>query len=174
VDFLDAGPPPVYLGFGSVMTGPKAAARLSELALAALRAAGVRGVIQAGWANLDARADDVLTIGEVPHEWLFPKMAAVVHACGAGTTAAGLRAGVPAVAVPVAGDQPFWARRLHDLGVSSATVPYGRLNADRLAAAVRAAVNEPIYRQSAQDVAGRLASEDGAGAVVKAVDQILA
>ncbi|GAA1712752.1 glycosyltransferase [Fodinicola feengrottensis] len=173
VDFLDAGPPPVFLGFGSVMTGPKAAARLSELALAALRAAGVRGVIQAGWANLDVRSDDVITIGDVPHEWLFPRMAAVVHACGAGTTAAGLRAGVPAVGVPVAGDQPFWAYRLRELGVSPATVPYWRLTAGRLAAAVQAAVKDPAYGRAAREIASHLAEEDGAGAVVKAVEQAL-
>jgi UDP:flavonoid glycosyltransferase YjiC (YdhE family) len=91
---------------------------------------------------VDARSDDVLTIGEVPHEWLFPKMAAVVHACGAGTTAAGLRAGVPAIGVPVAGDQPFWARTLRSLGVSPATVPYWRLKTDRLATAVLKATEQ--------------------------------
>lgn len=135
VEFLDAGPPPVYLGFGSFMTSAKTSTRLSGIALRALRTAGVRGVIQAGRANLDVSAPDVLTIGETPHAWLFPRMAAVVHACGAGTTAAGLGAGTPAVGVPVAGDQPFWARKLHELGVAPGGVPYWRLTADRLAAA---------------------------------------
>lgn len=68
------------------------------------------GIVQSGWAGLDGgEADDrILTIGEVPHEWLFPHMAALVHHCGAGTTAAGLRAGVPTVGLPVLADQPFW------------------------------------------------------------------
>lgn len=153
VNFLDAGPPPVFLGFGSLMTSDKTAARLSGLALAALRTAGVRGIVQAGWANLDASGDDVLTIGEVPHDWLFPKTAAVVHACGAGTTAAGLRAGVPAVAVPVHGEQLFWARRLHDLGASAATVPYWKLNAERLADAIHTALTDTTPRENASHLA---------------------
>ena len=172
VDFLDAGPPPVFLGFGSVMAGDKTSRRLSALAVEALREAGVRGVVQAGWANLVASSDDVLTIGEVPHEWLFPRMAAVVHACGAGTTAAGLRAGVPAVGVPFAGDQFFWARRLRDFGISSATVPFFRLNAERLAAAIRAAVGDGGYRDRAWELATLVGKDDGAGAVVKAVEKL--
>lgn len=64
------------------------------------------GVVQTGWAGLDARDDAVLTIGDAPHDWLFPRMAAVVHHMGAGTTGAGLRAGVPAVGLPAFGDAP--------------------------------------------------------------------
>ncbi|HEX3778351.1 MAG TPA: glycosyltransferase [Pseudonocardiaceae bacterium] len=173
VDFLAAGPPPVFLGFGSFMTSEKTAARLSEHALTALRAAGVRGVVQAGWANLQASGDDVLTIGEAPHEWLFPRMAAVVHACGAGTTAAGLRAGVPAIGVPVAGDQAFWARRLRELGVSTATVSYWRVNAERLTAAIRDTVSNPALKTNAEELAARMAKEDGAAAVVDAVENLL-
>jgi sterol 3beta-glucosyltransferase len=170
VDFLSAGPPPVFVGFGSLASGE--GVRLSALVRDALRRAGVRGVIQAGWARLSTSDDDIVTIGELPHDWLFPRMAAVVHHAGAGTTAAGLRAGVPAVPVPVAGDQPFWASRLDALGVTPGAVPYQRLTVDRLAAAIRAAVSQPAYRRRAEALATRITGEDGAGRVLSTVEEI--
>ncbi|MER7398012.1 glycosyltransferase, partial [Streptomyces sp. NPDC000151] len=96
-DFLAAGPPPVFVGFGSMAAGE--GARLGELTVRALRRAGVRGILQAGWAGLTAgeQADGILAVGDLPHALLFPRTAAVVHHCGAGTAAAGLRAGVPTV-----------------------------------------------------------------------------
>jgi UDP:flavonoid glycosyltransferase YjiC (YdhE family) len=167
VEFLAAGPPPVYLGFGSMAGGY--GRRLSSLAADALRTAGVRGVVQSGWAELSVTGPDMITIGAVPHDWLFPRMAAVVHHAGAGTTAAGLRAGVPAVPVPMIADQAFWAARLTGLGVAPDAIPAGRLTAQRLAGAIVAAVGSPAYRERAGRVAARLAAEDGAGAVAAAV-----
>lgn len=167
VDFLDAGPPPVCVGLGSMVAGDPE--RLVEIAMTAFHAAGVRGVIQTGWSGLTAVGDDVLTVAHVPHDWLFPRMAAVVHAAGAGTTAAGLRAGVPAVPVPAQLDQPFWAARLSALGVTPGPVPFRHLTAKRLAEAVRRAVDDPAYRLRARHVADRIAGEDGAGKVVAAI-----
>lgn len=107
-------------GFGSMAAGH--GERLSGIAVRALRAAGLRGILQSGSAGLAAEGDDdVLTVGDVPHALLFPRTAAVVHHAGAGTAAAGLRAGVPAVPVPVTADQPFWALRLAALGAASRT-----------------------------------------------------
>lgn len=168
LDFLDAGPPPVYVGFGSMPVADPA--RLAELVGRALREAGVRAVVHAGWAGLSPSGDDVLPVGQVPHHWLFPRVSAVVHHCGAGTTAAGLRAGVPAVAVPFLADQPFWAGRLAALGVSPEPVPFRRLTAGRLAAALRTVTTGPGHRARAAHLAGLLAGEDGAGAVVRALD----
>jgi UDP:flavonoid glycosyltransferase YjiC (YdhE family) len=105
-------------------------------------------VIQAGWANLGsalAAAADVLVIGEAPHDWLFSKMAAVVHHAGAGTTAAGLRTGVPTVSVPMITDQPFWASRVTSLGVGPKAVPYKSLSAGSLGAAIHDAVTRGSY-----------------------------
>ncbi|MCS3779853.1 glycosyltransferase [Tsukamurella ocularis] len=109
--FLADGPPPVLIGLGSLMVPAAERDRLSAVFDEALSRAGVRGIVQAGGAGLRApdRAD-VLNIGAAPYSWLFPRLAAVVHSCGAGTTASALRAGVPAVPLPSPGaDQFFWA-----------------------------------------------------------------
>ncbi|MCG6497782.1 glycosyltransferase [Kitasatospora sp. A2-31] len=169
-DFLRAGPPPVFIGFGSMAAG--AGERLGELAVRALHRAGVRGVLQSGWARLSADGDDVLTVGELPHALLLPRTAAAVHHCGAGTTAAALRAGVPAVPVPVMADQPFWASRLTALGAATAPVPFAELTADRLAAALRRAVRDDALRTRARATARAMAAEDGAARVVEAVARI--
>ena len=170
LDFLAAGPPPVYVGFGSMPAVDRDA--LSALVVAALRQAGVRAVVHRGWAGLTAAGDDVLTVDEVPHEWLFPRMAAVVHHAGAGTTGAGLRAGVPAVPVPFMVDQPFWARRLERLGVTPGAIPFRRLTAARLAAALTEVTGNPGYRARGEAVAARLAREDGAAGVLRVLAQL--
>ncbi|MFF0559421.1 glycosyltransferase [Streptomyces sp. NPDC004266] len=164
VDFLQAGPPPVFIGFGSMAAGR--GERLSELVAAAVRRAGVRAVVQAGWAELDGYGDDVLAVGDVPHDWLFPRTAAVVHHAGAGTTGAGLRAGVPAVPVPFLYDQPFWSARLHALGVAPRPVPFDALTAEALGDAITACLSEPSHRRRAAELAHGIAAEDGAAALL--------
>ncbi|MFF2509013.1 glycosyltransferase [Streptomyces sp. NPDC058067] len=166
-DFLAAGPPPVLIGFGSMMPGDPE--QLGQIAAQALRRAGLRGVVQSGWAGLSVVDDDVITVGQVPHGWLMPQTAAVVHHAGAGTTAAGLRAGVPAVPVPVMTDQPWWAARLVELGVSAEALPCAELTAPRLADALTRAVQDRDLARNATAAAARLAREDGAGAVARAV-----
>ncbi|MER6394941.1 glycosyltransferase [Kitasatospora sp. NPDC001603] len=167
-DFLQAGPPPVFIGFGSMAPGH--GERLSDLVAAAVKRAGVRAVVQAGWADLGGGGDDVLAIGDVPHDWLFPRTAAVVHHAGAGTTGAGLRAGVPAVPVPVMADQPFWADRLHRLGVAPLVLPFEELSAEALGTAITACTTEPVHRSRAAELARRIATEDGAAAVLAHID----
>jgi len=162
--FLANGPRPVFVGFGSMAPGQ--GERLGSIVSAAVRRAGVRAVVQAGWSNLVAGGEHVLGIGEAPHAWLFPRMAAVVHHAGAGTTAAGLRAGVPAVAVPVLADQPFWARRLHGLGVSPAPIPMPALTAESLAAALRQAMSNPHHAARAQALSARIGAEDGVAPIL--------
>lgn len=170
--FLEAGPPPVFVGFGSAVPGD--ADHISGIVIPALRQAGRRGVIQAGWAGLSTgdAGDDMITIGDVPHEWLFPRTAAVVHAGGAGTTAAGLRAGVPAVPVPVTGDGPFWSSRLTRLGVSPGSIKFKKLTTGTLAHAVREAVTNPAYAARAKELADRIATEDGTGGVLATVAEL--
>ncbi|SDM58312.1 glycosyltransferase [Allokutzneria albata] len=167
VDFLDAGPAPVFVGFGSMSPGK--GEPLSELVLEALPP-GTRAVFQTGWAGLSAHGDDVLTVDHVPHDWLFPRMAAVVHHGGAGTTGAGLRAGVPTVSVPVLGDQPFWSRRLEKIGTSPGWIPAAELTTAGLGKLVRRAVAEPYYRKKAKQIAESVNSEDAFGHVAKALE----
>ncbi|WP_367326059.1 glycosyltransferase [Streptomyces sp. HUAS ZL42] len=169
-DFLDAGPAPVFVGLGSAtVPDPQ---RLSAEIVRALRRAGLRGVIQRGWGGLEAVGDDMLTVDEVPHSVLFPRMAAVVHHCGAGTTAAGVRAGVPAVPVPIQFDEGFWAARLVTLGVAPEAVPLRRLTTDRLATALTRVTREPAYRERARDLGARVREEDGVAPVVEAVGRL--
>lgn len=174
VKFLDAGPPPVAIGFGSTVNSRAAAEKMSAVVTQAVRIAGTRAVIQAGWSGLDPHGEDVLVIGDVPHDWLFPRASAVVHHCGTGTTAAGLRAGVPTIAVPAGfGDQPFWARRLFELGVSPPPLRQNRLNPGELGAAIRTALSNNTFRDSANSLAMRISTEDGAGKVVSTVERAL-
>lgn len=164
--FLDDGPPPVYAGFGS-MTGPDPG-RDARVMLDAAESAGVRLVLSRGWAGL--HAEDLppwaCLVGDVPHGWLFPRMAAVVHHGGAGTVAAAVRAGVPSVAMPFFADQPFWAWRLQALRVSPPPVPYRRLSSRRLAEALRAAVGDDGLRQRARALGEAVRSEDGIACAV--------
>ncbi|MFG2981790.1 glycosyltransferase [Streptomyces sp. NPDC048258] len=170
LDFLDAGPPPVFAGFGSFVAAD--AERLSALLAEALRRAKVRGIVQSGWTGLHAEGDELLTVQEVPHAWLFPRTAAVIHHAGAGTTAAGLRAGVPAVPVPVQLDQHFWAGRLTALGVSPPPLRYQRLTAPRLAEAIVAVTRTPAFRARSRRLAAGIAEEDGAARVLTALGRL--
>lgn len=169
LDFLSAGPPPVYVGLGSA-TVPDAR-RLSAQVVRALRAAGLRGVIQRGWGELRGEGEDMLTVDEVPHSLLFPHMAAVVHHAGAGTTAAGLRAGVPAVPVPVQFDGSFWGSRLVALGVAPRVLPLRGLTTAGLAGALLRVTGDPSYRDRALQLAEGIREEDGVPPVLEAVNR---
>jgi sterol 3beta-glucosyltransferase len=166
--FLAAdGPPVVAIGFGSMASVDPAL--LTELVRGAVRDAGVRAVLIAGWGGLAALRDDaeVLAIDAVPHDWLFPRVAAVVHHGGAGTTGASLRAGTPTVVVPFAMDQPFWGGRVAALGVGPAPIPRARLTRARLADALRLAVGDAAMRARAADLGRRIREEDGVGEAVR-------
>ncbi len=168
--FLGAGPAPVFVGLGSA-TVPDPA-RISAAIVRALRRAGLRGVIQRGWAGLTATGDDMLTIDETPHSALFPHMAAVVHHAGAGTTAAGLRAGVPAVPVPIQFDESFWAARLVTLGVAPRALPLRHLTAEALEQALLRATQDSGHRERARALGAHIRAEDGVTPVVEAVHRL--
>jgi UDP:flavonoid glycosyltransferase YjiC (YdhE family) len=164
--FLDAGQPPVAVGFSTMIDADPA--RRTRLVLDALEQAGVRGVLQ-GPAEVQSEAGlgpNAIAVGEISHTWLFPRCAAVVHHGAVGTTAAGLLAGVPAVTIPHMTDQFVWARRLHELGVSPAPIPRRELTVARLADAIRQAAGDDQMRRNARALSARLGTEDGvAGAV---------
>jgi sterol 3beta-glucosyltransferase len=146
--------------------------RLQDVVAAAVKRAGVRAIVQAGWAELGPAGDDILLVDDLPHDWLFPRTAAVVHHAGAGTTGAGLRAGVPAVPVPVLVDQPFWAARLHRLGVAPHPLPMDELTADTLSDALRSCLDRSTYRHRATEIASRIRAEDGPAAVLALITRL--
>jgi sterol 3beta-glucosyltransferase len=163
--FLEDGPPPVCVGFGSTIA--EEMERLAAIALKALARTGQRGVLLTGWAGeIGGGGDDVFVIDAVPHEWLFPRAAAIVHHGGAGTTAAGLRAGVPAVVVPFGSDQPYWGRRVHALGAGPEPIPRRRLTVERLAEAIRIATGDAAMRRRAAELGQQIRAEDGVGRAV--------
>jgi UDP:flavonoid glycosyltransferase YjiC (YdhE family) len=171
--FLDAGPKPVCIGFGSMsQRTPEATTRL---VLDAVRRSGQRAVLLAGWGRLTAAdlPSSVFAVDAVPHAWLYPRVAAVVHHGGAGTTAAALRAGVPAVVVPFHGDQPFWAERVRELGVGPAPIPRRRLSAERLAHALDVAVHDRALATRASALGAQVRAEDGVGRAVAAIERLV-
>ncbi len=167
LEFLDAGPPPVYIGFGSMTSeDPRAA---TDLVVEALQRAGARGIVLTGSGALlpHGLPPDVLPIESAPHDWLLPRMSAAVHHGGAGTTAAALRSGAPSIVVPFFADQPFWARTVHGLGVGPRPIPRGRLTADRLAAAIGEALSHGAMRRRAAELGRRIRAEDGVARAVE-------
>nr|BAU09327.1 glycosyltransferase [Streptomyces roseoverticillatus] len=169
-DFLASGPAPVCFGFGSVSPGD--AERLSTTIRNAVRSLGVRAVVQAGWQGLDVSGDDILTIGECPHDWLFPRTAALVHHAGPGTVGAGLRAGVPAVPVPLALDQRYWARRMTSLGLSPTALDARHLAAGPLADALHTIMGHNRYRDRCSEVSRIIGAEDGTASVLASLSSL--
>lgn len=157
--FLATGKPPVYIGFGS-MFDAQATGRVVREVIEALRLAGNRGVLS-GMGRLAGLPDDIIAIDGAPHSWLFPRMAAVVHHGGAGTSAAGFRAGVPSIITPFALDQHAWACRAYELGVGSAPLPAKRLTAVKLAGAIRTATTGEVVKR-ARLLGEAIATENGA------------
>ena len=171
--FLDVGPPPVYVGFGSMTRRDPEG--ITRLIFDALESAGVRGLVGGGWAGLRAAdvPDRVMVVESAPHEWLFPRTAGVVHHGGAGTTASGLRAGVPTTVVPHFSDQPFWARRVHALGVGPKPIPRQDLTAERLATAIRAMVADRAMQRRAAELGRKIEAEDGVDEAVRVIRSVV-
>ncbi|MBL8162160.1 MAG: glycosyltransferase family 1 protein [Anaerolineae bacterium] len=167
--FLAQGEPPVYVGFGSMPVHEPE--RTSQMISDALRLAGLRGVLQAGWAGMGHEDDHLITIGDAPHDWLFPRMAAIVHHGGAGTTHSAARAGKPALVVPFNADQPFWGRRVAELGVGVPQMKRKQLTVERLAAALRTLTQDNALRERAAEMGARLRAEDGLGAACEWVER---
>lgn len=175
VSFLEQGPPPIYVGFGS-MANPATAVETTQLVVDALQHAGQRGILATGWsgmATLAALPENVFMLEGAPHSWLFPNVSAVVHHGGAGTTAAGLRAGVPSVVVPHAVDQFAWGRRVSELGVGPKPVPRKKLSVEGLAEAVTQALQQET-RHKASVLGEKIRRENGAEAAAKIIMSCLA
>jgi sterol 3beta-glucosyltransferase len=174
VRFLEAGAAPVYVGFGSM--GGSQPEKRARIVLAALAKAGQRGILARGWGGLQAAdlPQDMIMIDAAPHDWLFPRMAVVVHHGGAGTTAAGLRAGKPSIICPFLGDQPFWGWAVHKAGVGPKPFPQRKLTADRLADAITLAVGDQPMQRRAASLGEKIRTEDGVARAVAIIHEALA
>lgn len=172
VAFLEAGPPPVYVGFGSM--GSRRPEETTDLILRALARAKQRAVMLSGWSGLRKAdlPDTVFMLDSIPFSWLFPRAAAVIHHGGAGTTAAGLRAGVPSLVVPFFGDQFFWGRRVAALGVGPEPIPRKELTAERLAQAIERALTDQTMRRRSADLGASIEAEDGVARAVAVVQRM--
>ncbi len=171
--FLADGPPPVFVGFGSVFGhDPR---KLAKTVVEALRLSGQRGVLLTGHGALDGTEvpPEIHAIEEAPFEWLFPRMSAVVHHGGVGTVGASLQAGRPTVVVPFFFDQPFWGDRVARLGAGPAPIPVSRLTPERLAVAIRQAVSDEGIARRAAEIGRAIRAEDGVGRAVEVLERVL-
>jgi sterol 3beta-glucosyltransferase len=144
---------------------------LIELVIKALAVAGKRGILQIGRSSeTNYRiADDIFQAGWIPHDWLFPKMSTLIHHGGASTTANGLRAGVPSIIVPFAWDQPFWGRRIAEMGIGPYPIPRKKLTVQNLAAAITNATTNREMVESASTIGETIRQEDGVERAVEII-----
>jgi sterol 3beta-glucosyltransferase len=171
-DFLEAGETPVYIGFGSMVGADSQ--RVGRIIVAAVRLARVRAVVVAGWGGIqiDDLPEGLFRLDQVPHDWLFPRMAAVVHHGGSGTTAAALAAGRPQVICPFQADQPFWAARMHAAGLAPAARPQRRLTPEGLATAIRQATTDQAMARNAERLGEQIRAENGVARAVKILESL--
>ncbi len=167
--FLEAGDPPVFIGFGSMPVPDPAGT--TRLILDALEHCGKRGILHAGWAKLGTPAlpETVFALDYAPYGWLFPRMAAIIHHGGSGTTGFALRSGAPSMVVPFTADQPFWGRRTHELGVGHAPIPFAKLTVENLARAIQTMLADAAMQRQARQLRDAMAAEQG---VERAVERI--
>jgi sterol 3beta-glucosyltransferase len=159
--FIEAGSPPVFIGFGSMPV--RNPARTTAIMLEALKQCGLRGILHTGWARIgnDDLPGHVFKIDYAPYGWLFPQMAAVIHHGGSGTTAFGLRAGVPSLIVPFVFDQFYWGKRIFTLGVGPEPIPHRQLSVTGLAEALTIATTDTSMGQRAAALGEKICAENG-------------
>lgn len=173
-DFLDAGEPPIYVGFGSAFDSEESE-RTTQTVIDALKIAGKRGVLATGWSgmkNTGNLPDSIFMLESIPHSWLFKRVSAVIHHGGAGTTAAGFKAGLPSVITPFGNDQHAWGQRAYDLGVGSKPIPIGKLTADNLAGAITFALGDEIV-SNAKQLGEKIGTENGAADAATVIGKCL-
>ncbi|KAH8728421.1 hypothetical protein GQ44DRAFT_724420 [Phaeosphaeriaceae sp. PMI808] len=172
--FLEAGEPPVYIGFGSIVVDDPNA--MTKMIFEAVKITGRRALVSKGWGGLGADElgipEGVFMLGNCPHDWLFKRVSAVVHHGGAGTTAAGIAAGRPTVVVPFFGDQPFWGAMVARAGAGPDPTPYKDLTAEKLAESINKAL-EPESLERAQELCNKIKQENGSQTGAQAFHQML-
>jgi UDP:flavonoid glycosyltransferase YjiC (YdhE family) len=174
VDFLASGPPPVYVGFGSMSN--QNAQEVAQLVVNALSQVEARGILLSGWGGLSElqESDTIYSLDFAPHDWLFPQMALVIHHGGAGTVATSLCAGVPMVVVPFLPDQLFWGQRIHELGAGPQPIMRQELTVERLVETIRTTIRDPEMKLRARTLGQRIRAEDGVTRAVNVIHNYLA
>lgn len=173
ITFLQDGEAPIYFGFGSMAN--RDPQDTMQIIFEAIQTTGKRGVILSGWAGLNSEylPQDVFLLDEAPHDWLFPRMSAVIHHGGAGTTAAALRSGVPNSVVAHMADQPYWGRRVHELGVGIPPIPRHKLNSRRLSVAIQGMTTNLQIRQKAHSLGKIIRKENGVDEAIRIFNKVL-
>jgi hypothetical protein len=165
VEFLKKGPPPVYIGFGSIVVDHPE--ELTTMIFNAVKRAGVRALVSKGWGGIGGEKppECIMLLGNCPHDWLFKYVSAVVHHGGAGTTAIGIAMGKPTIVVPFFGDQPFWGAMIHKAGAGPEPVPFKKMTEESLAHSITTALGPDIQtavKVMAETIAGEHGNEDAA------------
>ena len=170
LEFIESGPPPIYFGFGSMID--KEIAVVIKIIVEVLGKTHQRGIISGGWNELSELKlpSNIFLVNDIPHEWLFPQMAVVVHHGGAGTTAAGFKAGVPSIVVPFAFDQPFWGNLVYKLGVGPKPIPRKKLTVKKLVDAINSVLDSTKFKEKATALSEKLKAEDGVATAVKIIE----
>jgi UDP:flavonoid glycosyltransferase YjiC (YdhE family) len=157
--FIASGSPPIAIAFGGTST--RSPERMANTIREALALSGQRAVIVGAENHFNDLPDTVFQLDSAPYRWLFARMSAVVHHGGAGTTGAGLMAGVPNIITPFTSDQPFWGHRVHALGAGPKPLPAKKLTAQTLAKSIVTAVSDPEMQARAKAIGARIRAEDG-------------
>ena len=169
-DFLNSGDAPICVSFGSMVN--RDAEKIDRTVREALKNSRQRGIVLSGWGGVKhSSSKDLLYLDAVPHDWLLSQCRMIVHHGGAGTTSAGLRAGIPQVIVPFIADQPFWARRVHAIGVGTRPILVKNLSVENLTQALFEAESN-VIRERAQEIGRKIRSEDGVGEAIKLIESI--
>jgi UDP:flavonoid glycosyltransferase YjiC (YdhE family) len=165
LSFLDGKDAPVCITFGSMVNRHQE--RIDRIVRQSLKETGNRGIILSGWSGIQQSTEtDLLYLDSVPHDWLLPRCKMVIHHGGAGTTAAGLRAGIPNIVIPFMGDQSFWGRRVEAIGAGPGPISVEKLSVGNLTHVIIQAGSESIRKQ-AQVIGEQIRSEDGIGVALK-------
>lgn len=171
LDFLAAGRPPVFIGFGSMPV--KHPHRINDIILTAAQRTGQRIILHSGWGGVGSLSlpESIFKIDDVPYGWLFPRMSMVFHHGGSGTTAYALRSGVPSCVIPFVFDQFYWGKRISQLGVGSPPIPFTKLTASNLQRAIAAGTQSPEIQQRAAALGQRIAAEDGVSTAIRLISE---
>jgi len=177
-DFLSKKPQPIYIGFGSMATTDKP--KLVETIIESLRETGQRALLYVGWAGLETEKDKIeknqdiiFLVSDTPHAWLFPHVSAVIHHGGAGTTAAGLRAGKATWIVHHGFDQPLWGQRVFHLGIGPKPISSTELESENLTEAIKELVLNQEMRKKADEIGEKIRKEGGLSRAVDVMRDVL-